>query len=116
MQKTPPESFLIRLPVSAGPRDSPSLAGHGPVLIRVLQSGPLSGGRAPRARGPEIPQRGTLARQGPNEGLSRGPGGLGSLIRKHLGELSVFRKVRSELLRPILDLLDPVKHLRICFG
>ena len=29
-----------------------------------------------------------------------GAGGLGSLVRKHLGEFSVFREVRSELLRP----------------
>ena len=44
-----------------------------------------------------------------------GRGTQGALVRKHLGEFSVFCKVRSELLRPILGLLDPVKHLRICF-
>ena len=32
-----------------------------------------------------------------------------------MGEFSVFCKVRSDLLRPILNLLDPAKHLRICF-
>jgi len=39
-----------------------------------------------------------------------------SLVRKNLGEVSVFRKVRSELLRPILGLLDPVKHrvIEVC--
>ena len=44
--------------------------------------------------------------------LSRG---TRSLRRKNLGEFSVFRKVHSEQLRPILGLLDPVKHLRMCF-
>ena len=47
--------------------------------------------------------------------LSSGPvGGIRSLMRKNLGEFSVFCKVRSELLRPIFGLLDPVKHLRMC--
>ena len=46
-------------------------------------------------------------------GTISGAGGLGSLVRGNLGEFSVFCKVRSELLRPILDHLDPVKHLRI---
>jgi len=49
-----------------------------------------------------------------NEGTVPGAGGLGSLTKEGLGgESSVFRKVRSELLRPILGLLDPVEHLRI---
>ena len=52
-----------------------------------------------------VGQRGTIS----------GAGGLGSLVRRILGGFSVFRKVRSELLRPLLDLLDPAKHLRICF-
>ena len=43
-----------------------------------------------------------------------GPGRIRSLIRKNFGAFSVFCKVRLELLRPILDLLDPVKHLRMC--
>ena len=44
-----------------------------------------------------------------NEGLSRGPGGLGSLTKEALwGKFSVFRRVRSELLGPISGLLDPI--------
>ena len=42
-------------------------------------------------------------------------GGIGSLIREHLREFSIFCKFRSEILRPILGLLDPVKRLRMCF-
>ena len=40
--------------------------------------------------------------------------GVRSLVRKNLGEVSVFRKVRLELLRPILDLLGAFKRLRMC--
>ena len=52
-----------------------------------------------------VGQRGTIS----------GAGVIGSLIRRSLGEFSVICKVRSELVRPILDLLDPAKHLRLCF-
>ena len=50
-----------------------------------------------------------------NKRLLMGAGGIRSLIRKNLGEFSVFRKVRPELLRQSSGLLDPVKHLRISF-
>ena len=56
-----------------------------------------------------------LAR-GSQRGTVSGAGGLGSLGKEGcLGEFSVFRKVRSELSRPLLDLLDPVKHLSIAY-
>ena len=35
----------------------------------------------------------------------------GTVSGKHLGEFSVFRRVRSELLRPLLGLLDPILDL-----
>ena len=48
------------------------------------------------------------------QGTISGAGGIGSLIRKKLGEFSVFGMVRLELSRPILDLLDTVKLRRMC--
>ena len=54
--------------------------------------------------------------EGASKGLPSGPvGGIRSFIQKNFGEFSVFCKVRLELLRPILDLLDTVEHLGICF-
>ena len=50
---------------------------------------------------------------GANEGWPAGV--IRSLVRMNLGEFSVFCKVRSELLRPTLRLLDPASHLRMCF-
>ena len=47
------------------------------------------------------------------------PSGLAGVIRSFLRPnlmwMSVFCKVRLELLRPILDLLDPINHVRMCF-
>ena len=115
MQKTLPSPSLPRLSLSPGPRDSPSLAGHGPETDGMLR------GEGPRVY--EMPARGTGS--GPrgrehtawpaNEGLSPGAGGPGSLIRKNLGEFSVFCKLRSELVRPILDLLDPDQNALVGF-
>ena len=45
-------------------------------------------------------------------GTIPGAGGIGSLIRKSLGGVSAFRKVRLELLRPSSALLDPILGLR----
>ena len=48
-------------------------------------------------------------------GPPSGPGrGNKEPCKEELGEFSVFCEVRSELLRPILDHLDPVKQFRMC--
>ena len=53
---------------------------------------PQTSSRQPTApRSTEAPRR-----RAANEGLSRGPGDIGSLIGKDLGEFSVFCKVRLE--------------------
>ena len=51
-----------------------------------------------------------------NEGLSRGPGDIESLTKEALGEFSVVRKARSELLRLILNPLEPAKRLETFGG
>ena len=63
--------------------------------------------------------KGAMARsmgRGPPSGtISEAELTKGPLIRKDLGAFSVFCRVRSELLRPILGLLDPARYLRMCF-
>ena len=89
-----------RSPWSAAPR-ALSLRQGGVDLVQ--SPGPLRDLQVPS---PPAGQRGTISGAGGHrEPYKEGP----------WGEFSVLRKVRSELLRPESGLLDPVKHLRMCF-
>ena len=84
LQKTPPSASLVRLSMSPGPRDSPSLAVLeprcpstclpllGPVIFKELLPPSLPPAPLPR----------------PTRDLSREPGDIGSLTKEALGERS----------------------------
>ena len=101
-----PKLFLTRLLINPGPRDSPSLAGavHWEPRAYLPRTRSSTGTTPPRSR--TRPQAREPDPRGPHLPLEIR---TRSLIRKILGECSV-RKVRLERLRPLLDLLDPVKH------
>ena len=80
----------------------------GAVTANLRPSPPLRAGKAQ-------PLEGGSGAGGRQVGLSRGPG-TKSLVRRDLEESSVICKVRSELLRPLLSLLDLVKHLGYVFS
>ena len=78
--------------------------GSGQEALAVFSSEFEPVGRVPgRARG-----------EGPPSGTVSGAGVPGSLVRTDLRRMPVFCKVRLELARTILHLLDPAKHLRMC--
>ena len=69
IQKAPPKLLLRRLPMSPGPRDSPSLAGHGPVPEPLgLRDGPA---RRPPARPAQVAS--TFLRRGSRRLHGMGP-------------------------------------------
>ena len=103
-QNTPPDKG----PYQLGRRDRPT---------RRPPASVLDSAEGPGSRVPVCYIRScavhTVLRTARGRGPPSGPvGGIRSLIRK--GELSVFCKVLSDLLRQILGHLDPVKHLRMC--
>ena len=89
IQKTPPNLFLIIGPYQLGLRDRATRQppAYAPWMLRL--AGPDPGGVGhptfctdSRNNKGVVGQRGTIS----------GAGGLGSLIRKHFGEFSVFRR------------------------
>ena len=82
-------------------------------MVSWVTLGPPGSGNNPRNMG--APSRVTGGRPA-NEGLSRGPGDR-EPDKEALGRSFLyFVKVRLQLLRPILDLLDPARYLRMFFS